>query len=122
MEEQATIQQVYEEIKKCFSTVSNLKELYVGKTDDVEYNENRHKKEYSNIKIVAKGTPQLISEGEDYLIKHLEKDFPCLIKNQKEGSAGNPKANMLYISWNIDYKDINQVDEPDLFENLYYLV
>lgn len=122
MEEQATIQKVYEEVRKCFSTVSNLEALYVGKTDDTEYNENRHKKEYVNTKIIAKGTPHLISEGEDYLIKHLKNDFPCFIDNKNEGSAGNPDANMLYIAWNINYENINQVDEPEIFDNPYELV
>lgn len=48
-----TIQRLYEEIKNEFLTVSNLKALYVGKTNDKESAKKRHDEEYDNYKIIA---------------------------------------------------------------------
>ena len=118
--EKITIQELYEKVKENFSTVSNLKKLYVGKTKNSESIKQRHNDEYDTTMIIATGSPAVISKGEDYLIRHLKKDFP--VANKKEGSAGCTDANMLYIAWDIEYKDIKQLYEPEIFQEPFELI
>lgn len=117
-----TIQRLYEEIKNEFLTVSNLKALYVGKTNDKESAKKRHDEEYDNYKIIAIGDSTVISKAEDFFIKKLKQDFPSFIDNKNGGSAGDPNADLLYITWNVDYKNEHQLDEPDLLDEPYMLV
>ena len=119
--EKITIKGLYKKVKENFSTVTNLKKLYVGKTKNPENTEQRHNEEYDATMIIATGSPAIISKGEDYLIKHLKEDFPNIIVNQREGSAGCKDADMLYVSWEIEYKHIDQLHEPETFQEPYEL-
>ena len=94
----------------------------MGKTQNEKSAQMRHGKEYDRTRIIAFGKPNIIKRCEDYFIINLKHDFPNLIENEKEGSAGNPGADMLYISWVIEYNDINQLEEPELFEEPFELI
>lgn len=118
--EKITIKGLYKEGKENFSTVTNLKKLHVGKTKNSESIKQRHDDEYDTTMIITTGSPVVISKGEDYLIRHLKEDFP--VANKKEGSAGCADANMLYIPWDIEYKHIDQLGEPMIFQEPFELI
>ena len=121
MKEKKTITQLYDCVKDVLLRTENLNAVYIGKTYSEESAEKRHQSEYDDTQIIAVGSPKIISKAEDFFIKNLKKDLSCLVKidNKREGSAGNPNANMLYVSWNVKYETADQLLEPD-FENYYY--
>lgn len=121
---QITIEQLGEKIIARLLCISNLKSVYIGKTENIRSTEVRHTPEYDGTIPLAVGEPELISKGEDYLIRLLKEKLPAsiIIDNQKEGSAGNPNANMLYASLNINYETIDELNDDDLFDELFELI
>ncbi len=124
MAQKTTIERLGEKLIERLLCISNLKAVYIGKTGNLQSAEVRHSPNYDGTIPVAIGTAKVISKGEDYLIKLLKERLPQNIKvdNIKEGSAGNPEANMLYVSLDVSYKTINELDDDVLFDELFELV
>lgn len=124
MAQKITIEQLGEKLIERLLCISNLKSVYIGKTENIQSAEVRHSPNYDGTIPFAIGNPVVISKGEDYLIKVLKEKLPqsIAIDNSKEGSAGNPKANMLYVSLDIAYKTIDELEDDDLFDEIFELV
>lgn len=124
MAKKITIEQLGEKLIEGLLGIPNLKSVYIGKTWNLQNAEVRHSPNYDGTIPVAIGKAKIISEGEDYLIRILKERLPISIKidNDKEGSAGNPNANMLYASLDIAYKTIDELDDDDLFDEIFELV
>jgi hypothetical protein len=115
---------LYDYVKDILSKTDNLKAVYIGKTSNPDNAEKRHREKYCNTQVVAIGPPDAISQCEDYLIQNLKKDLACTVEvdNKNAGSAGNPNANMLYVSWDVKYESIDQLDSPDFDLEPYELI
>lgn len=119
-----TIVELYDYVKDILCKTENLKAVYIGKTSSEESAEKRHQDKYDNTQEIAFGLPKTISKAEDYLIKNLKKELSCIINidNKKEGSAGNPNADILYISWVVKYDNADQLFDPDFNEEPFELI
>ena len=114
MAEKKTIKDLYNYVKSILSSTENLKSIYIGKTSSVRNTEKRYQNDYDETHIIVSGTPNLVSKAEDFFIKHLKEDLQGVkVDNKNEGSGGSTTANMLYISWNVKYENIEQLFEPD---------
>ena len=114
MAEKKTIKDLYNYVKSILSSTENLKSIYIGKTSSVRNTEKRYQNDYDETHIIVSGTPNLVSKAEDFFIKHLKEDLQGVkVDNKNEGSVGSTTANMLYISWNVKYENIEQLFEPD---------
>lgn len=123
MAEKITIRQLGEILVERLLSISNLQAVYIGKTGNLQSAEVRHASNYDGTIPLAVGKADVISKGEDYLIKLLKTKLSSKIKvdNIKEGSAGNTEANMLYASLNISYITIEELDDDNLFDNIFEL-
>ena len=124
MKNKVTIHELYVYVKSVLLKTENLETIYIGKTSNPESAESRHQKDFDKTQVVAIGKPDIISKAENYSIKHLKADLSCIVEvdNQNEGSAGNPNANMLYVSWEVRYININQLNEPDFNDEPFELI
>ena len=114
MAEKKTIKELYNYVKSILSSTENLQSIYIGKTSSVRNTEKRYQNDYDETHIIVSGTPNLVSKAEDFFIKHLKEDLQGVkVDNKNEGSGGSTTANMLYISWNVKYENIEQLFEPD---------
>lgn len=123
MAEKITIRQLGEILVERLLSISNLQAVYIGKTGNLQSAEVRHAPNYDGTIPLAVGKADVISKGEDYLIKLLKTKLSSKIKvdNIKEGSAGNTEAKMLYASLNISYITIEELDDDNLFDNIFEL-
>lgn len=123
MAQKITIEKLGEVLIERLLSISNLKAVYIGKTGNLQSAEMRHSPNYDGTIPVAVGTAEIVNTGEDYLIRLLKERLPKSVKvdNLKEGSAGNPMANMLYISLDIAYKRIEDLYDGDLFSEPFEL-
>lgn len=98
--------------------------LYIGKTSDYEYSEDRHKSEGFPILLrIAEGIPEDISYLEDSLIKWAMNDNNWICTNERSGSAGNKEANKLYIclSESVKNDELCEYDELDFLDRSFPL-
>lgn len=126
-QEQIKIDALYKELYQKLKAMSILSAFYIGKTDNVENRSQEHKERdnYPYTIKLATGLPEVINEGEIYLIdKFFESDLP--IKNRIRGGSGNFEVNSLYISYRCDYSKIrnnSELDDDDLrWDTTYVLV
>ena len=88
--------------------------LYIGKTEDFNSCQCRHFNEGMPVFMqLAIGTPEQISELEDYLIKWNQTSNSKHCQNQNQGSGGNVLADKLYACMNssLPTDELNEYDE-----------
>lgn len=96
----------------------NCSSFYIGKTDDFENRKIDHiqnqNENYTFCWELAYGTPKQISELENELISFYQSSkFKNILQNENKGSAGNPKADTLYVA----FKYNDTIDFHELYDD-----
>ena len=113
MEQTITIEELYDLLFKKLSSMPGLKEMYIGKTNDIERRRKEHlqKDGFEFTKEIAHGDEKTIKDGEIYLIeKFKSSELPC--KNIDDKGQGDP-ANKLYVSYSYNKSSMSTIDDLD---------
>lgn len=108
-------QELCEKIEKDILSMTSVSRFYVGKTDDVERRQKEHleKENLQKTLVVAIASPIKINEIEKKVIEYFKEKEDSRIINKGPGGEG-PNGKFLYVSLNLDIKDIHEIDDLDI--------
>lgn len=109
-----------EDIKNNILTMSSVTNFYIGKTDDIEGARKRHSGQYDRTDAIAVSNPENINKAEKYAIDYL--GYDSRLQNVRDGGAGNPNTDTLYICLKSDIKTIDEIDDCEAVIKCYELL
>lgn len=122
------IKHVAEKIKKDMDLMKSENDfnpaIYIGKTNDLKNAFHRHEKDgYPVLLEIAEGTGEEIASLESKLIELFLNDNQWTCRNKRDTSAGNPKADKLYICLDdsVANDPLYERSEKSLLNNEYPL-
>lgn len=109
---------IWVENKLC--SFSHLIEFAIGKSKDCEerFKTYYQPKGYNDYIVLAKGNPNSINKGEEFLINYFlqHSKWKEKIENEREGGGGNNKASYLYLAIKYNVKEFDELFDELLQE------
>lgn len=109
MEKESALSRIIDSVESYLNS-HEVKWFYIGKTDNFEERAESHRQEgYNQIFELAIASSDAIAYLEDAVISYFKKKGDCRIKNENNGSGGNPQSRILYVACLVEMLSIDEI-------------
>lgn len=109
MEKESALSRIIDSVESYLNS-HKVKCFYIGKTDNFEERAESHRQEgYNQIFELAIASSDAIAYLEEAVIFYFKEKGDCRIKNENNGSGGNPQSRILYVACLVEMLNIDEI-------------
>lgn len=109
MEKESALSRIIDSVESYLNS-HKVKCFYIGKTDNFEERAESHRQEgYNQIFELEIASSDAIAYLEDAVISYFKKKGDCRIKNENNGSGGNPQSRIMYVACLVEMLNIDEI-------------